>query len=68
MATTVKLNTSSVRSSDENGIGVAVALVILALVLFMLFIYGLPLVLKENNTSEPSNSSEFNINLDKPAG
>ncbi len=51
-------------SDNSGGSGILIGIVVAALFMVVIFVYGLPLIMKDDNTQNPSAS----INLELPAG
>ena len=51
-------------SDNSGGSGILIGIVVAALLMIVIFVYGLPLVMKDNTAQNPGAS----INLELPAG
>lgn len=51
-------------SDNSGGSGILIGIVVAALFMVVIFVYGLPLIMKDDNTQNPSAA----INLELPTG
>lgn len=51
-------------SDNSGGSGILIGIVVAALFMVVIFVYGLPLIMKDDNTQKPSAA----INLELPTG